>query len=127
MFQNKNKIDKELDLYRRELELGEREKILIAKEKYVQDIGELEHAYHSTKEERLKELEILSEEIKHRKEILVLQKSDNEINLQEQKKAFEMINEEKDKSIQRLEEEIKVLIGKLPEINLKDFNINVSK
>ena len=38
------------------------------------------------------------------------------------KEKFEAILEVKDETIKRLEEEIKVLIAKLPEINLKDFS-----
>ncbi|MFA7708295.1 MAG: hypothetical protein WCX73_05080 [Candidatus Pacearchaeota archaeon] len=91
------------------------------------DKGNYEHEYHQAMAEKEAHLVILDKEIELKKEYI-----NTEVELQTLRKekellvqSFTAIIAEKDASIERLDGAVKVLITKLPNVDLKNMNINV--
>ena len=96
------------------------------------DKAEDEHDFHSAKEELNTELRSLEKEIEIKKELredfkeVERSKLEIEVNKrQEIVSKYEGIIAEKDATIEKLDGIMKVLTTKLPDVNLKNMNINV--
>lgn len=96
------------------------------------DKAEFEHEFHSKKEEMNTELRVLDKEVEIKKGLMEDFKKvegaklEIEVNKrQEITSKYEGIIAEKDATIEKLDGIVKVLAAKLPDVNLKNMNINV--
>ncbi|MFA7708333.1 MAG: hypothetical protein WCX73_05270 [Candidatus Pacearchaeota archaeon] len=91
------------------------------------DREDSEHAYHKDMAEREANIKILDKEIELKKQYKDIEVENT--NLRNEKelliKSFNQVIDEKNASIERLDGLVKVLATKMPNVDLKNMNINV--
>lgn len=126
--------DEREQLKRERNELGHQKQMLSLEKEYLekkynlviqsaQDTAENEHTYHKSTAEKEAALLVLDERIAAKKESITLQ--EELAGYKNTVLRYTEVIKEKDAMIARLDEYIKVLITKLPSVDLSKLNINV--
>lgn len=139
-------IDREIGLYEREAKQRVEEEILTARTNTFAKLKEImevsaddrrtyEHEFHQAKEDKRVELAGINAAITFKKDLLTSigytettykKAIEGEAEARNEAKAARLIIETKDKTIESLNELIKVIVGKLPKVELDKLNINVT-
>ena len=112
---------------RKEEELKIREELMELRERVVKETADYKHEYHSAMEEKRIILARLDAEIKHKEGFSVATEIKHQFEMQVLRETYARSRDEKDDQIRTLQEQVKLLIEKLPEVNLKDLGITINQ
>jgi len=130
MFFNKLSKQKERELFEKELELLKNKKELEWEREYLDKLKQAQQEIEEKRKEYMEDtikLRKLEEKLDYQKKYIENMESIIDVRLRYMREKYEAIIAEKDEIIEDLQENIKVLISKLPKVDLKDFKVVVEQ
>lgn len=112
---------------RKEEGLKMREELLTLKEKHLETINTENEYFLVKRQGQQLELDRLDQEIADKRQVVKVKEIKHLREIEILKETFFRSTNEKDNRIEVLQGQIRLLIEKLPEVNLKDININTNR